>query len=617
MNARRRICAAAGACALGVAVAALPARGGVHDDAAIWFRGGWDANGDGTLQADEFVDTAHAKSETAFQTCTITGGGSVGYAKGGVWSAYNPTATNVQSYLSFPNGDAADAASCVGLKAVNPYAGTTDTASRYTIHLRFRWDGKISPAAAADGNKMVIFSNGVNTWGQSGFRMALKYFEETSDFAVYWQFGANANGANATRDPTVTDGITLTPGEWNDWFITVIDYGTDHNAYADVVRLSPGNVSRYNANRIWNRDPWLSAWKSGGWYRCCSIKMTSGSSFLVADASFSGDVAAWTFWPRVLSEDEMRLAATGVRPGDAIFRLGVADGSSREFAAEGAGASSVDAQETWDAVPSRVKAGDTLDIRFAVDAQSANLEQVLRVKAAEGSAVVTAQIATYNSATQTCGAFTRLKTRRASTSHDALFFVRKDLLAAGDHVVRLSFANDLSLDAIELGGSWTLGTISWTLNKTEGVFTCASNATTGYDLATGNWNLMNGSLAADEDPLTDAATTIRFNVPADMVGCARDFTISANQFKGGTVDAIRVYVNDTLVKEFGGDGNPQWQYCCFTCEIPSSAVVAGENAIRIRRVTTTEAWWGGARGYNLTVKDAPNPDPLGGMFIVR
>ncbi len=591
------------------ALAALAVYGGVFDDAVIWYRGGCDANGDGALQAGEFVDSAHAKSETAYQTCTISGSGTVGYGKGAVWSAYNPLATNTQYYLSFPNGDAADTASCVGVKAVNPYAGTDTRVTNYTIHLRFRWDGKLSKAIASD-NKMVLFDTGCHWAGKRGLRMGLKYFEATEDFALFWQFGANGGGTSSgTLNPETTGGIKLEPGEWNDWFLRVNDKGAGDSAEVMLDCLTPGTVPGWK--QLYYRYPWLAAWTSGG-VGCCSLAMDKSQTFLVADSTFSGDIAAWAFWPRLLSDIEMRQAAASVRSGDALFRLGVENGSAREFAAEGQGAAVVDAEDSWDVVPASVKAGDTLQIVFPVDAQSAGMPQVLRVKAVSGDAVITAQVATYDRTTQTADAFTTLSPRQANANHDALFFVPKELLAAGDHVVKLTFKGDLVFDVIELAGSWRLGDIDWRKEPYSRI-TAASNATNGYDLATGYWMGMNSGLAADATPLTDAETTIRFNVPADMVACSRKLEISLNQYKSRP-DALRVYANDTLVHEATSNF---WQYCVYSCDIPSSVLVAGENVLRVRRVSSVSGWWGSARGYKLTVLDAPNPYSLSTVLFLR
>ena len=68
---------------------ALGVTGNVYDEAKVWFRGGYDANGDGIFAASEFVDSSRPKSDTAHQTVTLTGN-DVRYKKGAVWSAFNP-----------------------------------------------------------------------------------------------------------------------------------------------------------------------------------------------------------------------------------------------------------------------------------------------------------------------------------------------------------------------------------------------------------------------------------------------------------------------------------------------------------------------------------------------
>ena len=99
----------AGVAAFASVSLALGATGSVYDEAKVWFRGGYDANGDGIFAASEFVDSSRPKSDTAHQTVTVTGNG-VQYNKGAVWSAFNPFYTNTQYYVSLPNGDCATAA---------------------------------------------------------------------------------------------------------------------------------------------------------------------------------------------------------------------------------------------------------------------------------------------------------------------------------------------------------------------------------------------------------------------------------------------------------------------------------------------------------------------------
>jgi len=568
--------------------------GGIYNEALIWFRGGHDANGDGILQSNEFYDSAHAKSETAYQTCTISG--TVKYEKGAVWSRHNTLATNEQYYLSFKNGAAADAASCASLKAVNPLVGTKDTYEEYTIHMRFRWDGTYAPGS--DG-KITLVNNGQNWGGQRGYFVRLdRQGDSGNTFKPYYYFGANGNGTGY-GDTT----ITLTPGEWNDWFLLVKNVAAGANASLRFVLSSlPGRVADPWGG--WSKSPWISTWTSGGASKTATIAMSSASDFLVADKTFSGDIAQWAFWPKRLNDREIRDVLSMPCPGDCVFRVGYENGSAKELAAAGAPAAVISAQDTWDNVPPELSESvRTLTIGFDVGARHAGLDQVLRVKAASGEGWLKAEIRKTSDA-----AWQRLGVRGVSAETAAVFGVPAAALGSGAHQVRLTYdggSSPILLDVIDLRGGWLMGTILYNTFYNTGVNyfdTSGVNWSDGYSLLWGYWYGVATYYPLDESPLTSNMLTLKFDVPAEMTGCAHCLYFSLNQWAGGPTE-MKFYVNGELFLNRTGT----WQYEVFRVNFPANTFKAGENVLQVRHTGGPSNWWGSMRGMRMQVDAATVP----------
>lgn len=591
---------------LGLASLSLASVGGIYDEALVWFRGGYDANGDGVLQANEFYDSAHAKSESAFQTCTLSG--TVKYEKGAVWSRHNTLATNEQYYISFKNGDAIDAASCASLNAVNPLVGTDNKYDEYTIHFRFRWDGKFAPGS--DG-QILLFNNGQNWGGQRGYFIRLdRVGEEGTTFKPYYYFGANGNGTGYGDTS-----ITLMPGEWNDWFLLVKNVAPGINASLRfVICAQPGRVSDTWGG--WSKSPWITAWSQGGVSKTCSIAMQSSSQFQVADKTFSGDIAQWAFWSKRLTDVEMREVLSMPCPGDCVFRVGYENGSAKEFAAEGTPAAVISAQDTWDNVPPQLSDSvKTLTIGFDVGAQHAGLDEVLRVKAVSGEGWLKAEIRKASDS-----AWRRLGVRGVSSDTAAVFGVPAAALAKGAHEVRLTYENGetpIVLDVIELRGSWLMGQLVYNTFYNTGVKyfdTTNVNWSDGYDLLWGYWYGLDTGYPGDENPLTSKMLTLKFNVPAEMAGCSFKQYFSLNQW-AGVPEKVRFYVNGELVLDRSGT----WQYEVFSVTYPANTFKPGENVIQVRHTGGPGAWWGSMRGMQMQVDAATVPKffKRGGSLFVR
>ena len=595
-----------------IAVQSSTMAASVYDEAKVWFRGGYDANGDGVFAANEFVDSARPKSDTAHQTVTITGSGAA-YGHGSVWSSFNPFYTNTQYYVSFPNGDCAASGDCSYIRIANPLA-SGESWSQYSIFIRFRWDGNFAPG---NNNMLYVLDTGLNWNGKRGIWFGFKYFPETDDFAPFCYAG------QANDVPSATKGIKIPIGEWQDIMITVYDRGVGSYASINLYKGSAGIVT--NPGGLW---PGLSDADSGKTKR---VRLESSDVIKIGYTAFSGDIAEWALWPKVLSFDEMREVFGAIRPGDALFRIGKEDGKSDEFAASGREQYTIDANGTWDVVPSALnQTHDTLTINFDVHANWDYLNQILRLVAVSGSGWIEGTVTD-----PVRNKSITFKSRKLAPGHPADFFVPHDYLMKGPHTLALKLisGSGVTFDVLEMRGSFCLGQIDYNKSKNvqfEG--TAKNNGTTvyPYDVVSGYWRAMNGGVANNTFSTTgtwegnsgaSTETTFFFDVPEDLVGCSNIFHISYNNFAAriDAPDAIRGYFNDTCFYDSSttADGK-EWDWEVALTNVPPNTLTPGRNTFRLRRTYTgSGTWWGGTRGFRLEIQNAPPRDQVGMIIVVK
>lgn len=615
--------------ALVVARASLPMaaaeetlQASVYDDAKVWFRGGYDANDDRIFSANEFSDSARPKSDAAHQTVTLSGK-DVAYGHGAVWSAFNPFYTNTQYYVSLKNGDCATKEECSSIKIVNPLAAD-ETWNQFTIFVRFRWDGRFVPDSA---NRIDLLNTGVNWGGKRCFKFGFKYFPETDDFAPWWEIGAVSDGAN----PGKTKGLKLPVGEWRDMLITVVDRGVGSTASMNLYMAEAGSIT--NPGGVW---PYLTQWTSTGSHSVCRVGLTATDPITIGTTTFSGDIAAFALWPKVLTYDEMREALADPRPGDALFRLGKEDGKADEFAAPATAQYSVNANGTWDVVPSVLDAThDTLTIDFDVQGPESqfwsDMNQILRLVAVSGEGWIEGVVRD-NVRDRTL----TLASRRLAPGHPADFFVPSYYLRYGSHTVTLKFVSGKGVvfDVIELRGSFCLGQIDYNRAKNDQFLSTAQNGGNAfypYDVATGYWRAMYSGIANDTFSGTwtgnsdaSAEMTVFFNVPADLVGCTNLLHLSYNNFPNGKIvapDVINGYINDNLfyasTTVAGNADGKEWDWEVVPLVIPPDTFVPGRNALRLRRNYSSGTWWGSLRGIRVNIQNGPPRDPVGMFLIIK
>ena len=172
---------------------------------------------------------------------------------------------------------------------------------------------------------------------------------------------------------------------------------------------------------------------------------------------FTGSFQRIAFWNRALELHEIAEAFAFPRPN--LLQLGAANGSGDEFAAVAKTTDAIAAgmvqNAPWSGFSGALRAGDARTITFNVKADDAKLAQLLRIAVASGSGEVKA---TLNGTVLASGrpvapdapltlVVPVRKTPWLKTGANTLVLERVDNGAA-----------PLVLDAVRLGGSWTVGT---------------------------------------------------------------------------------------------------------------------------------------------------------------
>ena len=172
---------------------------------------------------------------------------------------------------------------------------------------------------------------------------------------------------------------------------------------------------------------------------------------------FTGSFQRIAFWNRALELHEIAEAFAFPRPN--LLQLGAANGHGDEFSAEETATDAIAAgmvqSAPWSGFSGTLRAGDARTITFNAKADDAQLAQLLRIAVASGSGQLKA---TLNGAVLASG-----RPVAPDAPLTLVMPVRKTpWLKAGANTLVLERvdggAASLVLDAVRLGGSWTVGT---------------------------------------------------------------------------------------------------------------------------------------------------------------
>ena len=466
---------------LGLAAAALAPEiaaadgGDVFADAAFWFSGAYDANGDGKFDKGDFRDVRHFDdSSHALNQGDITG-----------CSRSDIAVTNmpvVHPHACFTNASE----KCLNfLQPVNSSNMILPTAIHlptlfpvryqdgFTAVLRFRWAG---PTKATGNSYLVSLGYGdSNSNGGLVFGMD----NATGNLKAYFNVGATQTyGTNAS-------------------------YAIHSNVWADVALVvGDGKVAVYRIMEDYNMA-------NGQWY----IYRTSLPAAAVADTTSAGtrfaigctggalptgprgtsNSAAWNvfrgqiqqvaIWNRALSAHEVA-EAFGCQADK--LRFGVPDGGSGEFAGTTRNGAPAKPEDWRDYAASLTSADPSLTLRFPIGAQEAGMAQSLGVLATPYSSAGDMAIGLNG---RPVGEL------RVSPGRFKSIFIPKNQTVEGENTLTLTWcgSGNCNIDALTVGGSWQIGLED---SSTSGFNTRNQYMKTYYAFGPQTWKRFNNGVSS-------------------------------------------------------------------------------------------------------------------------
>ena len=434
---------------LAVGMSAGAAFGGVYDDALFWFRGGKTS---GTAVAGSLFDEMHADDPShANHQAVFTG--------------YEDCRTIEPESVKFPSGrDEAQTVNVLRLRTKRVTNGATTSmwqcgasadflykkiTDAYTVVARVRRDMGDSSTASAWLTKFGYAGSwGGDLFGFTGDDAA------TNKYPIIYSGGKTSAGKDALKTLSFTE-LRLPPTDvWFDIALTIsgnsvtVGLASDKSRFGNhVVRFAQKSLS----DSSWTRNGFgLSggtAWK----FFCENPDAAETTVDKAKKAAFVGSVQQIAVWNRVLSQEEIR-EAWGY-PNASLLKVGLENDASNEFAANAAPTrQTINPYTGWSIVSPRLKSDAVWEIPFTVGPSDRGFPQILSFLAKSDSAAGTLSVSMNG---------TFVGSEVVMPGKRAVWYVPGKLIAQGANSLTLtrtdSGANDVIVDAFELGGSFQVG----------------------------------------------------------------------------------------------------------------------------------------------------------------
>ena len=449
--------------------------GCVFNDAVYWFRGGMDKNGNGVIDVGEAFDDLHANDLSHANHGRMAVNGWMEncefVTEDVVLPAYGADAPRELQYLRLNNDftkeevkEDGSIVTNVFPVAMNPYEifSGHNISNKYSIVLRMRLESDPSRTeyffrignSAEDPDLMIRFQPD-STWVKS-----------TSKYVQAFRRRRNADGtisknsAEAASFSKVSDDIGL----WaptNKWFDMSIVVGDGKLRMGIAVSDKPGFYGHQTINfnetdmitEVDIANPTAYALFATQ-YRSSPDSATSWGP----SACFRGSVQQIAIWDRMLSDNEVMEAFGMPRP--AIFRVGLANGSSSEFGGIRSSATQViDGLGLWRNVANTMAPGDTWTVNFDAMCDEAGLPQIFSMHALPSSSPADISVSLNG---------VLLGTKRVFAKSRVFWPVPENAVVSGSNTLtirRNGGSGDFILDAMELGGSFGVGTVNNSHNE--------------------------------------------------------------------------------------------------------------------------------------------------------
>ena len=529
-----------------------------------------------------------------------------------------PMTTNDIAYLYFPqsswlggNGYVAQAAN--RLKFDDFGISRLAAADAVTAHVRFKWEG---PVQTSRNLALTVFAAGYDWGDQTGFYLSIINQPGSEGFQ---KFRMSVGGRVSQDFGRANSNL------WYDVFTTVKANAADAAKSDVTVRIIsfPGMTTR-NGARVFAKagmtaltftlaaalnmsasHPELLLANENGGNGQFVYENTTGS--LGNLNTFRGGIAALDFWARELTETECWQVASG--HAGATWSVGGVNGSAGEFAVTDPGAD-YDVTNGWRFCRSTLTASTpTLRLKGPMTADDANLGHMLEIVPILAGlespcrydlTVCGTKVGTYNLA----------RPSGRCVYIPAEYWMRD---ANGDVTVEITRVGNLSgivtLDAIMLGGSWTLGLVD---GNVEGYYE-------GYVLPR--------FVAGDQETqwhrgraLTAANPTqeVQFHMPYEGYGWewGRTVEVRTQAMGSGLVGNMQLaaWLNGVLVDTNTGLGPNE----TVSFALPANLFVPGMNTVVFSNATPSAVSdnWCNVDFYRLTLEDHP-ADPEGTIWVIR
>ena len=476
-------------CALAVGACALASHAGttssfngdVFSDAAFWFSGASDANGDHAFDTGDLRDVRHMDNASH----NLNSSFKVGCYKKDIVITNMPV---VHPHAAISNENetciyftqpvnASDQILPVGIQL--PDLFNIGFQSNFTAVVRFRWEGPTT-----DDRMSYLISLGY-AGSQGGLAFGIG---STGNLRSYFpKSGFQDHGTN--------ESYAIHSNVWADVAL-VVETGT-----MKVYRVMEDYAMESGQWHIWSgslpkaertNDVTTSSRFAIGYNGATLADGPRSKASTAAWNVFRGQISQVAIWGRALSAHEVA-EAFGCRADK--LRIGVPDGGSGEFAGSSL-SGSPDKPEDWRNYSGTLtSASPTLTLNVTLSAQEAALPLKLGVTAATGSAsgdmVVSANDQTAESHPVLAG-------------HEKSFFIPANLLREGDNAIALTWrgSGTFALDALTLGGSWQLGRAD---NSLAEFGKRNRYRTTYYLYGTNTWSRFNNGIGSDAGMATNTA----------------------------------------------------------------------------------------------------------------
>ena len=435
--------------------------------------------------------------------------------------------------------------------------------SNYTLLMRFKRDASSESTRFFKRNPTPFSFFYSST--HAGVRLRLTASDNTDESSRV----VKAEYYDGSSAKSLDSGCKATVGEWTDVALVSSQDGKKLDLYVMVGDMPSSNgIAHVTATISGDSSlaPNTAAYLLLGGTEAFGTAQTP--SKLSAWDCFYGCIQHFATWSRALSEEEVAEAFAETSPD--IFRVGLADGSTDEFAAgSDATTASVETGD-WQLLPSGLASGASQSFTFSLDATNAALPQLFRFVPTASTAAGTVQV---QLDAVTIGEETVESGRVATWKLEA------DALTVGAHTLTLTRTDagvgTLTWDQLTLGGSWLLG------EQDGGYAEFKDKGIADYRVSSGNWPTLKRSVSSYSD--ANRQLTLRFDVPADVLASGKRLSyktvfLNTHKYVASNDKSVTMTVNGHEI----GRAHPQFSKDTpFEAKIPNKYLLSGANVLTL------------------------------------